>query len=112
MLRSKVWLELDGQFVLGEGGLALLHEINSSRSLTCAARRIGWSYRHAWGYLRNAEKRLDVVLTSPVAGKGRSRGTCLTPSGVVILRALSQIAVSVRNLTNSIVSALRDREEA
>src|SRR5687767_5493404 len=47
-LRTKVWLELDDRFVIGEGGLDLLTFIKAAGSLAAAARRLGWSYRHAW----------------------------------------------------------------
>jgi len=80
-VRTKVWLERDGRFVIGEGGLDLLEAIVASGSLRAAARCIGWSYRHAWGYLRNAERLIGIRLTQPVPGKGRARGTDLTESG-------------------------------
>ena len=59
-VRTKVWLERDGAFVIGDGGLRLLLALLDEGSLPAAARRIGWSYRHAWQYLRQAERILDV----------------------------------------------------
>lgn len=87
-IHTKVWLEISGVFVIGEGGLDLLRHIDRLRSLTGAAQAVGWSYRHAWGYLRNAELRLGspLVLTSP--GKGSRRGTTLSPVGSDILGRL------------------------
>src|SRR4051794_8243358 len=43
-IRTKVWLECDGAFVFGDGGLELLEEIQRLRSLTKAAEAVGWSY--------------------------------------------------------------------
>jgi hypothetical protein len=51
---------MDGRFALGDGGLDLLQAIAEERSLTTAAHRIGWSYKHAWAYLRHAEHVLQI----------------------------------------------------
>jgi molybdenum-dependent DNA-binding transcriptional regulator ModE len=48
-VKTKVWLERDGQFVVGDGGLRLLLGVLEHGSLMRAAREIRWSYRHAWG---------------------------------------------------------------
>jgi molybdate transport system regulatory protein len=90
-VRAKVWLELDGQFVIGEGGLDLLDSIVRSGSLTRAARHVGWSYRHAWGYLKNAERVLRVRLTTAKPGKGHRRGTILTEAGRALFQELSSL---------------------
>jgi molybdate transport system regulatory protein len=80
-VRTKVWLESDGWFVIGDGGLELLLGIAERGSLAAAARRVGWSYRHAWGYLHRAEHALGAALTAPRPGKGAARGMILTPGG-------------------------------
>jgi molybdate transport system regulatory protein len=80
-VRTKVWLEIDGRFVLGDGGLRLLLGIVEHGSLVQAAHAIGWSYRHAWGYLRRAEAAAGAPLAAPRPGKGRARGTDLTDTG-------------------------------
>ena len=55
-LKAKVWVERRGRFVLGDGGVALLEMVDRTGSIQGAARRLGWSYRHTWGYLRNLEE--------------------------------------------------------
>ena len=67
--KTKVWIEQDGHFVMGDGGLYLLRAIRQRGSLTLAARDVGWSYRHAWEYIRRAERVLGMVLTGAVPGK-------------------------------------------
>jgi len=76
--RRKVWFEREGEFVIGEGGFDLLDAIASTGSLTGGARVVGWSYRHAWGYLRHSERMLGDVLTTTRPGKGSRRGVQLT----------------------------------
>lgn len=77
-VRSKVWLEVRGEFAIGQGGIELLARIARQGSLARAARDVGWSYRHAWGYVRHAESVLGVRLLSTKTGKGAARGTALT----------------------------------
>ena len=91
VVKTKVWLEHDGHFVIGDGGLRLLLGILEHGSLLAAARQIRWSYRHAWGYLRRAEASLGTPLTVPRPGKGASRGTMLTEAGRLVIERLAEI---------------------
>ena len=93
VIKTKVWLERSGRFVIGDGGLKLLLGVLEHGSLLGAAREIGWSYRHAWGYLKQAEAALGAPLTAPRPGKGASRGMALTETGRLVLEHL----VAIRN---------------
>jgi len=90
-VKTKVWLEHDGQFVVGDGGLKLLLGILEHGSLLAAARPIGSSYRPAWEYLRRAEAALGMPLTTPRPGKGSSRGSALTEAGRLVIERLAAI---------------------
>jgi molybdate transport system regulatory protein len=99
VVRSKRWLEVDGRFAIGEGGGELLAAIAEEGSLARAARRVGWSYRHAWGYMRRAEEVLGVPLLSPKAGKGSSRGMRITDQAKSVLETLRETrGVDARDL--------------
>jgi molybdate transport system regulatory protein len=74
--------------VIGDGGLRLLQEIEGRGSLLAAARQIGWSYRHAWHYLRQAEQVFGCPLVIPRSGKGLRRGTEFTADGNYLLARL------------------------
>jgi molybdate transport system regulatory protein len=90
-VKNKLWLERDGRFVIGDGGLWLLRGVVEHGSLLKAARAIGWSYRHAWGYLKHAEAVLGTPLTEPRPGKGASRGMALSDAGRIVLDQLATI---------------------
>ena len=85
-VRSKIWLEVRGEFAIGQGGIELLARVARLGSLARAAHDVGWSYRHAWGYIRRAESVLGVPLLSTRSGKGTCRGTALTPPAEQLVR--------------------------
>ena len=85
-LRTKHWLEVDGRFAIGEGGVDLLRSISNYGTLAKAASEVGWSYRHAWGYIRRAEEILGTRLTERRSGKGTARGLELTTAARRLLR--------------------------
>lgn len=84
-VRTKSWLEIDGRFAIGPHGFELLSAVQRHQSLTHAARAVGWSYRHAWDYIRRAEQAFGSPLVNTRAGKGQARGTVLSPLGRDIL---------------------------
>lgn len=87
-VKTKVWLELGGEFMMGDGGLHLLRGIVQHGSLAQAVRQIGWSYRHAWGYLRRAEIALKTPIVRNRPGRGTARGMELTETGLLLLERL------------------------
>jgi molybdate transport system regulatory protein len=91
VIKTKVWMERGGRFVIGDGGLKLLLGVLEHGSLLGAAREMGWSYRHAWGYLKQAEHALGTALTLTRPGKGASRGMALTETGRRVLEQLLAI---------------------
>src|SRR5262249_23683670 len=90
-IRTKVWLDVNGRFLIGEGGAALLTAVAARGSLAEGARDIGWSYLHAWGYLRRAESVLGARLTTTRQGKGAARGTALTSTGLGVIDQLLDV---------------------
>ncbi|HEY7204068.1 MAG TPA: hypothetical protein VIA61_07230 [Methylomirabilota bacterium] len=87
-MKTKVWLELGGEFFAGDGGIHLLGGILHHGSLARTVREIGWSYRHAWGYLRRAEAALGTPIVRNRAGRGSARGMELTETGHLLLERL------------------------
>lgn len=87
-VKTKVWLELGGTFFVGDGGIHLLGGILRHGSLARTVREIGWSYRHAWGYLRRAERALRTPIVRNRPGRGAARGMELTETGHLLLERL------------------------
>ena len=85
-VRHKVWLENGPQFALGDGGLSLFHAIESTGSVRAAAKEVGWSYRHALGYVANAERAFGRPLVTRARGGNDRGGATLTPTARHFLR--------------------------
>ena len=71
-IKSKIWLEADGRMIFSDGRLALLEAVDELGSLSLAARRLGMSYRAAWGLLKVTERALGAPLLDVTIG-GRVR---------------------------------------
>jgi molybdate transport system regulatory protein len=86
-IKCKIWLEKDGEIILGRGREDLLMAIDVCGSLYGAAKKLNMSYRAAWGKIRSSEQRLGVKLVDTRTG---SKGLKLTPSALALLREFHQ----------------------
>ncbi|KNZ69022.1 putative ModE family transcriptional regulator [Thermincola ferriacetica] len=74
----KVWLEKDGQPVIGDGLYYLLKKIEQYGSIKKAAESLTMSYRQAWGNIKKAESRLGTTLLIKQVGGEAGGGARLT----------------------------------
>ena len=88
-VKSKVWIEVDGEVVAGDGKVHLLGLIDEMGSIQKAAETLGMSYRHAWGFLQKMEKRGGIKLVETQVGGREGGGARLTPQGKIFLRRYS-----------------------
>ncbi len=77
-IRSKIWIEVDGDPVFGRGRRFLLEAIDSYGSINQAAKEIHISYRKAWSYIKNMEERLGIKLVEKQTGGKNGGGAALT----------------------------------
>ncbi len=78
-VRLKVWLEIDGHPVIGEGRLAMLTAIDENGSIIEAARTLGISYRKIRGAISDMERSVGNSLVKTHRGGGHGGGASLTP---------------------------------
>jgi molybdate transport system regulatory protein len=85
-LLFKLWLEYQGEPLIGKGGAEILQTISEVESISKAAKKTGMSYRYVWNYLAKLEKRLGepVVRTFKGGSKGGG-GAMLTELGTKVL---------------------------
>jgi molybdate transport system regulatory protein len=84
-IRSKIWLEIDGETVFGSGRRALLEEIEELGSINKAAKTVNISYRKALSYIQSMERRLGVRLVDRKAGGENGGGAVLTAEAKKLL---------------------------
>lgn len=84
--RVKVWLEAEGRYVFGLGLSDILQAVDETGSIKEAAGRLGKSYRHVWGRLKQAEEALGLRLVETHVGGTGSRRSFLSPQARQLLR--------------------------
>ena len=90
-IKSRIWIEADGEILLGEGRVNLLKAIDKMGSLSKAAKSIGMSYKKAWSLIDAVNKRAEKpVTTSSIGGKGGG-GAELTSYGKSLVETFETI---------------------
>jgi molybdate transport system regulatory protein len=70
-LNGRMWLEIDGEKVLGPGRVELLERIQASGSLRQAALQMKMSYKQAWDMVNHLNSHFDSpIVISQRGGKG------------------------------------------
>lgn len=97
IIRSKVWLESDGQSFLGEGRFQLLAAVDRNGSINGAAKELGISYRKAWAQLKTMESLAPFpLLHSKVGGKNGGESK-LTPEIKQLMRQFDLLKKRLKN---------------
>jgi molybdate transport system regulatory protein len=101
----KVWLECNGEPVLGKGRYSLLKNISRTESLKASAEKMGISYKTAQNYLRKIETKLGIKITdSQKGGRGAGGKTTLNKKGFDLLKRYEK---TEKVLKNSFKTALQ-----
>jgi molybdate transport system regulatory protein len=100
-VRSKVWLEVDGEPVFGHGRDALLRLIGESGSINAAAKAMGIPYRKAWTYIDAMEKRLGFPLVQRSKGGAGGGVSTITPQALVLLAKFHTLQEGVQALIDA-----------
>ncbi len=100
-VRSKIWLEIDGEPVFGQGREELLRLIQQGSSINAAAKEMGIPYRKAWTYIDAMEKRLGFPLVNRQKGGAGGGGSSLTPQAVALLEKFNLLQKGFNDRVNS-----------
>lgn len=100
-VKSKVWLEKDGELIFGSGKSLILKAIQETGSINKAAKKINMSYRHAWSYIRSAEKRIGKPLLIKIKGGKEGGGTILTGHAKDLLEKFTKLEQEVNKFTDN-----------
>jgi molybdate transport system regulatory protein len=80
-IRSRFWVEQDGELVLSDWRVKLLETIDELGSLAAASTHLNVPYRVAWGKIKEIEARLGVALLESRTGGAAGGSTQLTEAG-------------------------------
>lgn len=99
-VKSKVWLEKDGELIFGSGKALILQNIMETGSINKAAKKMNMSYRHAWSYIRSAEKRIAEPLLIKIKGGKNGGGAMLTDYAKDLLKRFAKLEWEVEAYTD------------
>ena len=90
-IKSKIWIESNGQILLGEGRVSLLKAIDETGSLNKAAKQLKMSYKKAWSLVDMMNKRSEYPITSATVGGKGGGGVQLTSYGKTLIDTFETI---------------------
>ena len=90
-IKSKIWIETEGDILLGKGRVNLLNAIENTGSLSKAAKQLGMSYKKAWSLTQAMNERAQKpVIEMSIGGKGGG-GAILTSYGKLLINTYETI---------------------
>ena len=99
----RLYINANGQRVLGKGGAQILEAVDEHGSIAEAAEELDMSYKFAWDYLTRMKRRLDqpvVVTRRGGTRNGKKKGgggTTLTPMARALLKDFRKTERLVQN---------------
>ncbi len=103
-VKYRVWVsDTDNTELIGDDEWQLLKYINEFGSLKAAANKMGFSYRKAWGDLRDAETKLDLVLIEKFRGGEQGGSTTLTKEGEHLIQAYDNLHSNFQDAVNQYI---------
>ncbi|MFN7106129.1 MAG: winged helix-turn-helix domain-containing protein [Pyrobaculum sp.] len=97
-IKSRIWVDKDGHEVLGPGIYNILKAVEETGSIASAARRLGYSYKFIWTYIKKLEDVLGAPLVESRRG-GRERGvTELTEVGKLLVKYYEEMQIEIEGV--------------
>ena len=97
-IKYKIWIEKNGKVIFGKGRDDILKSIEEQHSLNAAAKKLGMSYRAAWGRLRASQERMRAKL---VENDSNTTAMQLTPLARTIIKRFKKLQQDVEKLLHT-----------
>jgi molybdate transport system regulatory protein len=110
-IRSKLWIEADGEPVFGRGRRFLLEAIDTHGSINQAAKGVSISYRKALSHIQVMEKRLGIPLVVRQTGGRHGGGASLTPEAREFLKKFEILEKGLREFVDAQFKKLFPEQE-
>lgn len=90
-IKSRIWIEVGDNVLVGEGRVKLLKAIEAHGSLSKAAKTIGMSYKKAWTLVDAVNKSAKEAVVTTTVGGQKGGGTVITTYGKRLINAFETI---------------------
>lgn len=99
-IKSKLWIEVEGEPVFGRGRRFLLEAIDSHGSINRAAKEVDIPFRRAWSHINAMEERLGVKLIERQTGGRNGGGAVLTDDARKFLKKYGALEKGIQELVD------------
>lgn len=100
-VKMRIWVDKDGQEIIGPGIYNILKTLEETGSIASVARKLGYSYKFIWTYIKKLEDVLGVPLVESRRG-GKERGvTELTEVGKLLLSYYESMSKDVEQVAKT-----------
>ena len=90
-IKSRIWIEIEDNVLIGEGRVRLLKAIEKTGSLSKAAKSLDISYKKAWTLIDSVNKSAKENVTTSTIGGKNGGGATLTPYGQKLVTIFEEI---------------------
>ena len=107
-VKSRIWIEQDGEVFLGYGRVILLKKVAETRSISAAAKAIGMSYKKAWNLINtmNTSSSQPLVITN--TGGKDGGGTAITDYGHKMIEEFETLNKACEAFLNEKFNTLKE----
>jgi len=96
-IRSRIWIEKDGEPFIGFGRIKLLKMVDDKMSINAAAKELKMSYRKAWKLLNEMNLMTEKPIVIKNIGGKDGGGTVLTEYGKKLIQDFETINANCIN---------------
>lgn len=107
-IRCKIWFEVDGKPLIGNGRERLLQAIDDHGSLNAAAKALGMAYRKVWSQVQEMERIAPFPLFVRRTGGNAGGSTALTDQARTLLYQFQEIGQEIRIAVDDICQTRAD----
>lgn len=107
-IKSRIWIEQEGEVFLGFGRVELLKKIGETSSISAAAKEIKMSYKKAWKLVNTMNLNANEPLVITNTGGKDGGGTQITPYGKKMIQQFETLNAACEIFLNEQFRALEN----
>lgn len=99
-VKSRVWIEQEGEVFLGFGRIELLKKVAETQSISAAAKAMGMSYKKAWKLINAMNSCTEKPLVVTSTGGKDGGGTSITEYGREMIARFEELNLACEVFLN------------